>query len=176
VRTVLIDESKRKGYVVVAAVVRDEDRRPIQQALVKLTLRGQRRLHMVDESMARRRLIVGTVIALPIACMIFDAGQRFETEARARAACLRSLVRSLQSQQERTQLVLERDTTVEQADRRVLFESVQAAERGGQFFYQHRYAYEEPLLAIPDIVAWCWTRSKEWRSAVSPLVGQSYQV
>ena len=31
-------------------------------------------------------------------------------------------------------------------------------------------AHEEPLLALPDVVAWSWVRSGEWRRRLGPIV------
>jgi len=30
--------------------------------------------------------------------------------------------------------------------------------------------HEEPLLAMPDAIAWCWQRSGEWRHRIRELV------
>ena len=36
--------------------------------------------------------------------------------------------------------------------------------------YQHQRAHAELLLALPDVVAWCWVRSGDWRRRVSPII------
>lgn len=36
--------------------------------------------------------------------------------------------------------------------------------------YRHHRAHEEPLLALPDAIAWSWHRGGQWRKRVEPLV------
>lgn len=52
-------------------------------------------------------------------------------------------------------LVLERDDSVFELDRKVLYRAVRQSE-GGDLRYEHLRAREEPLLVIPDAIAWCW--------------------
>jgi hypothetical protein len=57
-----------------------------------------------------------------------------------------------------------------EADRRWLYQRVRKAGCTETLEYRHLRAYEEPLLAIPDAVAWCWVKGGEWRGRVEPLV------
>ena len=34
----------------------------------------------------------------------------------------------------------------------------------------HRHAYDELLLTLPDIVAWSWVRPGEWRRRIIPIL------
>lgn len=54
---VFVDETKRRGYLLVAAVVVPADPDPVRKAMRALVLPGQRRLHMKDENDQRRRSI-----------------------------------------------------------------------------------------------------------------------
>jgi hypothetical protein len=36
--------------------------------------------------------------------------------------------------------------------------------------YMHKRANEEPLLAIPDAVAWSWAKGGHWRRRVTGIV------
>jgi hypothetical protein len=36
--------------------------------------------------------------------------------------------------------------------------------------YRHMNSRHEPLLWLPDIIAWCYGRGSTWRDAVEPLV------
>ena len=58
-----VDETKRRGYLLVAGVVRGEDLDRVRLILRGLVLPGQRRLHMKDESDPRKRSIA-TAIAV----------------------------------------------------------------------------------------------------------------
>ena len=60
---IFVDESKRRGYLLVATVVVPGDLDSIRRVLRGLVLPRQRRLHMKDESDQRRRSIA-TAIAV----------------------------------------------------------------------------------------------------------------
>ena len=42
--------------------------------------------------------------------------------------------------------------------------------------YQHQQPHTEPLLAIPDAIAWCWAKGGQWRSLISPAVESTREV
>ena len=58
----------------------------------------------------------------------------------------------------------------EAARRRWLYERVRAAGCAETLRYQHQWAHEEPLPAIPDAVAWCRAKGGEWRRRVEPII------
>jgi hypothetical protein len=39
--------------------------------------------------------------------------------------------------------------------------------------YEHLKPHEEPLLWVPDAVAWCYGNGGDWRRRVAPLVARS---
>ncbi len=78
------------------------------------------------------------------------AGRGHPTDLAAREACLRALIEDLaKADNGEVQLVIEQDETLE---------------------YRHRRANEEPLLALPDVAAWCWARSGDWRRRIKPIL------
>lgn len=70
---------------------------------------------------------------------------------------------------EDTLLVLEQDDSLLDWDRRQLYTLTRAAGLPGMR-YEHRRAATEPLLAIPDAIAWCWAKGGHWRRRVQPAV------
>lgn len=36
--------------------------------------------------------------------------------------------------------------------------------------YEHRRAEQDMLLAVPDAIAWCWAKGRQWRDRIEPLV------
>lgn len=66
-------------------------------------------------------------------------------------------------------VVLELDEVVRNIDRNVLYRSIRATGTT-DLRYEHLRAHEEPLLAIPDAIAWCWSRGGTWRARVRELV------
>ncbi len=55
-------------------------------------------------------------------------------------------------------------------DRHDLFQLARQARIADRLEYRHQRAYDELLLALPDIVAWTWVRSGEWRRLISPIL------
>jgi hypothetical protein len=42
--------------------------------------------------------------------------------------------------------------------------------------YRHMNSRHEPLLWLPDIIAWCYGRGGTWRDAVEPLVTEVIEI
>lgn len=166
---VFVDETKARGYVVVAAVLLPGDLEPTRKQLRSLVLRGQRRLHMKDENLSRKRLIADTIVGTGVKATIYDAGSRYGTDRDRRAACLRALVEDVAGRGD-TVLVLELDDTLLAWDNQRLIEYTRAAGCRDTLRYEHRRAAAEQLLAIPDAIAWCWAKGGDWRRRVSPTI------
>jgi len=85
---VFVDETKRRGYLLVAGVVLPEDLDGVRRVLRGLVLPGQRRLHMKDESDSRKRSIATAISVSDVQATIYDAGRRYRKNANAaRPAC-----------------------------------------------------------------------------------------
>lgn len=67
-------------------------------------------------------------------------------------------------------LVLEQDDSVLDVDRKLLYRCVRELGRQDDLVYRHHRAHEEPLLALPDAIAWSWHRGGQWRKRIEPLV------
>lgn len=163
---VFIDESKRRGYLLVASAVVTGDLADTRRMLRGLILPGQRRLHMKDESDSRKRSIATAISVSGIQATIYDAG-RHRTERERRAECLRSLVTDLAAQ-DVAMLVLEQDDTLVASDRALLYRATRVA-GCAELRYEHRRASTELLLALPDAIAWCWAKGGDWRRRIEPV-------
>lgn len=73
-------------------------------------------------------------------------------------------------------LVVEQDDSLLRADRHQLFQLTRRSAAGGALVYEHRRASAKPLLALPDVVAWCWVRSADWRRRAAPIITTVRQV
>jgi hypothetical protein len=165
---VYVDETKGAGYVLVAVTVHDPT--TVRRVLRGLILPGQRRLHMNAERDRRRRAILTAVSATRVDATIYDAGRHYRPDPAARAACLAALIGDLAEAGTRTRLVIEQDDSVVLSDRQHLYRLSREARLADLLAYQHMRAHEEPLLALPDVVAWSWVRSREWRRRLGPIV------
>ena len=166
---VFVDETKQRGYLLVASVVVPSDLDSVRRMLRGLVLPGQRRLHMKDENDQRRRSIATAIAVSGVTATIYDAGRRYRNERERRAACLHTLVRDAARRGD-AMLVLEQDDTLLNWDNQRLIEFTREAGCRDTLRYEHRRAASELLLAAPDAVAWCWAKGGDWRRRIEPIV------
>ncbi|MCL2613806.1 MAG: hypothetical protein FWD95_11335 [Nocardioidaceae bacterium] len=172
-----IDETKAKGYVVVAAVCPDASLAVARREIGKLVLPGQRSIHMKHESARRRGHIADAICrlsAVGVHVIVLDAGRGPEPEVVRRARALRTIV-SRAAQEASASLVLDLDETLLARDARTLSAAVRAS-GATSVTYSHQPLRSQPLLSIPDVVAWCWARGGDWRRRVAPIVSEVIEV
>ncbi|MDT5036864.1 MAG: hypothetical protein QOE03_2049 [Micromonosporaceae bacterium] len=144
---VFVDESKDRGYLQVGAALVSGDLVNARRAIRSLILPRQRRLHFKQESDARRGAIIGVILGLGVQIIIYDAASA-DNEKTARRACLIELVADL-AKNAAHRVVIERDDSVMDFDKRLLYREVRAAGVADTLRYDHMRAHEECLLAIP---------------------------
>lgn len=165
-RHAFIDESVRRGtYIVCAATVSPSDLGPTRTALRSFRARGQRRIHFSTESDQRRRLLLKEMSTLDLTSTIYVAKHR--DEIAARAAILATAAVDLHGSGV-TRLVLEAREGQDKRDRATIYAAV-GPRPNPQFLYTHRRPAGEPLLWVPDAVAWAWGRGGRWRQRVREL-------
>lgn len=171
-RQFYVDETKAKGYIVVAVSGDPEQLKVSRKELDALLLPGQRSLHMRDDHASRRRLLVDTMVRLGrdlgVEAVVYDAG-RSGTERDRRARCLQALVDDA-GKHPAADIVLDRDQTLVSWDKQRLVEYTRASGVVDRVSYTHMSRHEERMLAIPDAVAWCWAKGGDWRRRVRPIV------
>jgi len=172
---VFVDETKARDYLLVAGVVMRADLAAVRRIMRGLVLPGQRRLHMAKERDQRRRKIVEAIVASGVTARIYDGGRGRRSELAAREACLRAVVADAADSSARM-LVLERDDSLLWWDQQQLIDITREVGCRHTLRYEHRRAREEPLLAIPDAIAWCWAKGGDWRRRVEPVVSERRSV
>ncbi len=68
---------------------------------------------------------------------------------------------------------MERDDGMVRFDAATLYGAIQAGRRagyGGMLHFDHQRAYEDELLALPDVVA--WARAGVWRRRLRPILAE----
>ena len=165
---IFADESKRNSCVRAAAIIPAEQLAKMRQVVMSLRLPGQRRLHFVGERDSRRLQIIQAFVHAGLSTTIYEASGIRDLKV-ARDAVIAQLTSDALAQRAQM-LVLELDDSLEAQDRLVIREQLRKADRQDTLRYEHRRAYEEPLLSIPDAVAWSWCKSSRWRKLVDPLV------
>jgi uncharacterized protein RhaS with RHS repeats len=167
-RHIYVDETKERGYVLVASTHLGSEVDAVRKDLRRLVLRGQHRIHMAKESDRRRKVIIDALVAAGVTATVYDAGRRYADDHAARTACLRAIVDDVE-RDEPTLLVIEQDDSLLHSERRELLELVRAAGRRDTLRYQHLRARSELMLVVPDAIAWCWAKGGEWRQRVDAM-------
>ncbi|GAA1536132.1 hypothetical protein [Kribbella lupini] len=158
---VFVDESKSKGFLIAAARCPAEEVTVHRKALRGLLLPGQERLHFRHETDARRKQILDVVSEFHLLVDVYHAER--ETLA-ARHACLEAIVRDVAGTAAR--LVIERDESTYQRDRRTLHAACYRF-NCPELRWDLLAPKLDPLLWVPDAVAWAWTRGGNWRRRVT---------
>jgi hypothetical protein len=175
-RHIFVDETKERGYILVASVHAATDVEGLRKTLrEKFILPGQSRIHMAKERDARRRAIADAICRADVTATIYDAGCRYRDPLDARAACLQAIIDGLPPG-EQTLIVLEQDDSILHWDKQFLYNAVRAAGIAGRVRYAHHRAKTELLLAVPDAIAWCWARGGRWKDRVQAAVIDVKQV
>ena len=165
-----VDESKHGLYLLVAVLIQPAMLARTRRELGAMVLPGQRRIHFYKERDDRRSMIANRLADLPAEAVIYQVS-RSDREARDR--CLTALIRDhLERNVQR--LVLERDDSRVDSDRRLMRQAIRLASAEDRFAYSHLRAHEEPLLSFPDAIAWCWTHGGHWRAKVKGMVTEVF--
>jgi hypothetical protein len=175
-RHIYIDETKERGYILVATVHIAAEAAALRKTMRSFVLRGQTRIHMAKESDQRRRAISDAICAAGVTATIYDAGRSYGVDQlAARAACLQAVINDIPAR-EQTLLVLEQDDSLIHWDKQFLYRAVRAAGLADTLRYEHHRAKSDLLLTIPDAIAWCWARGSPWRERITPAVSAVTQV
>lgn len=172
--TIFADESKSRGFRLAATVIADRDTVRCRSEMSRLRRGPTRRIHFVKEMNSTRKAILTTIGTMPVAHLLIDV-EPLHGARDPRERALVSLVH-LAHKLGATTVVLERDPSTLEKDRRTLFAASRALEDGAGIRYRQLAAHEEPLLWIPDAIAWSWTRGGEWRQLVLAMNTQVIRI
>jgi len=163
-----VDETKARGYVMVAVTVEPRTLPQIRRDLRGLLRPGQRSIHFRKESDRRRREIVSSLMTSDWSATVLSSSSR--RESTARAECLAAVV-DIAVDSEAAMVVFERDDSTLHQDRRVLFTELRRQHSDHVIRYQHLWRHEDAALWLPDTVAWCFARGGDWLRRISPRIG-----
>lgn len=126
---------------------------------------GQKRVHFKTESNASRKGFLRIVREQAPRAFVFSSELRSEPDARIE--CLQAICGHILESPTNC-LIIERDASKELSDRHVLTEGLRNADPHLNWEIQSPHA--EPLLWVPDAIAWCWTHpQKQWNEEVADL-------
>jgi hypothetical protein len=125
---------------------------------------------MKDEGNRRRRQILSVVSALDIDTVMVRAEIGRRSERVARDDCLRVLVPELTARKV-GRLVVE-SCGQDREDNLAIRDAVAKLSDDERPRYLHASPAAEPLLRLPDIVAWAYGRGGEWRARATSTLSK----
>lgn len=165
--SVFADENRAGGFRFAAVSIANSDISEARAAMRHELPPGTRRLHFVKENDRNRRRALGAIERIAFRAVIIEAPDALPpTGQRARA--LIALVHWAVATGA-TRVVLERDENRITADRRVVGVTLAELSPLREVAYLHSPPTTEPLLWIPDAIAWCWMRGGTWRKRVEAM-------
>ena len=168
-----IDESERSNYLLVGVNVPHSQIHPIRQVMRDLRTADSLHIHMYRESRGRQKHIAQTITSLRINAWIISVSSQTARDPIARNLALQN-IGQLESMRESRLITLDYINR-HRADNSILREIAQNSDF--QFpHYRHMNSRHEPLLWLPDIIAWCYGRGGTWRDAVEPLVAEVIEI
>lgn len=168
---VFVDESKSKDYLLAGAIILPDQDQQAKKDLRALLHPGQSRLHMKQERDSKRKQILQTIVALDIQVYIYRVPQK-TPQIEARRLCLEALSQEMLSQDMRI-LRLESDESMNHRDRQVLSRYLKTLNATDKLRFEHLAPAADPLLWVPDAVAWAWAKGGHWKDSVKGIVTES---
>lgn len=163
---VFVDESKARGFVLVAVAVPSDELTAMRALVRSLRHPGSDRSHFSAESDGQRKKILAAYRSVGIHATVYDA-RRISSEITAREVAIAQLADDAIKMGAK-RLVLEADDPAVKSDRRIIFERLRNA--GAELDYCHMKARAECLLEVPDAVAWSWAKGHHWKRLAHQLI------
>ena len=164
-----IDESARENFLLCGINVQQSQIHDTRDALRVFRAKGRSHIHMYQEDRSTQEAVASFIGTLPITGWLVSVSSQTANEPLSRNLALRSLedINSLRG----SRLLTLDDISCRRSDSQILREVARGVDY--QFpHYRHMNSRHEPLLWLPDIVAWCYGRGGPWREAVEPLVNE----
>jgi hypothetical protein len=165
------DESKREDYLMVFVLVAPARVARVRAALRRYQVQGTRRMHFQTEGdQVRKRFLAGIAqlqAEHDLRVRVYAAAEGRDIDRR-RVILERVVLDALEM--DASWLVLERDDSLVGHDRRVIRPLRAKAGAADSLRFDHLRAVDEPMLWIPDAIAWAWCRDRAWRALVDPMI------
>jgi len=171
-----VDESVRaaSGYMICAVTVSSGDLPDIRRALRAMRLGGQSRIHMGKESPSRRRALLSDIGGLDVETHLFVVSKGGVSDRVLRDICLEEVGLRL-PQLGVSRLVIE-SCDQDRQDVQVLRGALLKVDKLRDVTYQHEKPAAEPLLWLPDMVAWAYGKGGDWQRRAKPLIAEVHRL
>jgi len=168
-RNLYIDESVRGSYILCSVAVSSSQVSTTRVALKKLREPGRSTIHMQKETRTRQLQIAAEISKFQCQATIISVNLKGSTDLAARLTALEML---FDRNDTLTAQLITFDTSNSVSQDNRLLSTLLHSSSSWMPHYRHLKFTYEPLLWLPDIVAWCYGRGGSWRDAVEPLVDE----
>ncbi len=165
-----IDESKDPRYILAATLVSEAEIPRLRKTVRALVRPGQRSIHFYKENDSERRKLLSTYERLGFKTLLFESTHRSDLDARR--DCFESLIRVI-SHFKILRLVIEKDVSILKFDEAMIEKLIRVNGLDSALGFEHYLRHEEPLLWVPDSIAWCANRGGQWSQRLAKLVIKS---
>lgn len=165
---IFVDESLRpESYFLVSVAIPSTLIERLRHEMRNTLPSHGQQLHMSKETSVTRKRALNFVARLAPKIIVISNYQYGISKIQARSECITKLC-AIEIIQTASFLTFDSTNSLE-IDRRIL---KSAAQSSTNFFpiYRHVSSKSEPLLWLPDIIAWSWGRGSDWKSQISHLV------
>lgn len=164
-----VDESLRPGrYLLGCVVVEATAAGPMRRNVRKLLLPNERRLHIRKSDRPQRLRILGTIAEWEFDARVYECRHRESIGAEeARQLAVERLVHDVQAAGVDTTMFIERREGADDRDRATI---IRARQRQPPLDFHHLRPPDDPLLWLPDCVAWAVGAGGEWSRALGGTV------
>lgn len=163
-----VDESKRGPYLMCAFVTEPASRKRVVAELNRIRPPRASRLHMKNESEPTKRAILSALCELGVTSTVYVS--RVKPFHTARAAIIEPGIWPQVLAEGIERLILEPEVGQDERDRRQLYRLAAATGMTGRVSYAHLPPTAEPMLWVPDAIAWAYGSGGEWRRRSQPVV------
>jgi len=170
---IYVDESERSNfYVLCAAEVPSQDTKKIRREMLNLRATLGKQVHMFALPIEAKRIAIDTILRQKISSQLLISTEPGRNSL-ARRRLLISRLCSLQVLDETLMLTFDASNSMPQ-DLKLLATELKRFE--GSLPYRHLPSRQEPLLWIPDVIAWAYGRGGNWREHVLPAISEIIEV
>jgi hypothetical protein len=159
-----VDESKSKKFIMAAVQIDSAEAPRARKVLSGLRLKGQQHIHFANEGPSRRRRILSEITKIDLHCTFLVTDQKDEKQGRQN--CLNELIETLIRSEEYL-IILDYDENHIVSDKQVIRSALEKRGLTSLVTYRHERSRSQPLLWLPDILAWTLARSGEWSKSLS---------
>ena len=164
---VFLDESiSNDSYYIVTSEVPTTHCRQFRTSMRKFSKKAGRAIHMYEAPPPLKKHALQTVLEMNAEHVVFSMSTSSHTNVECRMRCLEAVVDYF-AHSDVAVLTLDRSNTMGR-DAKVLANFKTSQDRF--VTYRHIPSHQEPLLWLPDIVAWSYARGGRWRESVQPII------